>query len=134
LEALAIDLARQGAAVIAGNGPVVRAAMTATPAIPIVFVVAADPVERRLVASLRRPGSNVTGIAALATETGPKRLELLHRLVPSAHTLPVLLDPNDENLAIQTHDLQEAAQILGLTLRVQHAGTERDLEDPRKTW
>jgi putative ABC transport system substrate-binding protein len=128
LPALAARFVRARVALIAANGPAARAAKLATATIPIVAVVAADPVEDGLVASQNRPGGNVTGIAALATETGPKRLELLHKLIPAAEIIPVLLDPNDRNLAIQTRELEGAAQSLGVELRVLHAGTERDLE------
>jgi putative ABC transport system substrate-binding protein len=91
-------------------------------------LLAADPVESGQVASLNRPGGNLTGVAGLATEVGPKRLELLHKLAPTAGTLPVLLDPNDYNLAIQLRDLQVTAKNLGLSIDVLHAGTEGDLE------
>jgi putative tryptophan/tyrosine transport system substrate-binding protein len=128
LAALVADLVGRQVAVIAANGPAVRAAKTASEAIPIVFVLAADPVEDGQVASLNRPGGNVTGVAALATETGPKRLELLHELVPGGSTVSLLLDPNDRNLMIQQRDLEKAAESLGLKLRVLYAGTEGDLE------
>jgi putative ABC transport system substrate-binding protein len=128
LRELADDLVRRRVSVIVANGPAARAAREATATIPIVFLGAADPVEGGLVASLNRPGGNLTGVAGLATEVGPKRLELLHKLVPAAGTLAVLLDPNDYNLAIQLRDLKGAAQNLGLELHIVEAGTERDLE------
>jgi putative ABC transport system substrate-binding protein len=128
LPALAADLVHRRAAVIAANGPAARAAREATATIPIVFLAAADPVQSGQVASLNRPGGNMTGVAGLATETVPKRLELLHKLVPGARTLPVLLDPNDYNLPIQLRELQEAAKSLGLEVDVLRAGSEGDLE------
>ncbi|PWT90197.1 MAG: ABC transporter substrate-binding protein [Proteobacteria bacterium] len=128
LPALAADLVRQRVSVIAANGPASRAAREATATIPIVFLLAADPVQQGLVTSLNRPGGNLTGVAGLATEVGPKRLELLHKLVPAAGTLHVLLDPNDYNVAMQLRELQGAAHNLGLKLHILEAGTERDLE------
>ena len=88
-----------------------------------------DPVEAGLVASLNRPGGNVTGVTHLNTEVAPKRLELLHELVPTASTFAHLVNPTDPALAeINTRNLQTAARTLGLQLHVLHASTERDFD------
>jgi putative ABC transport system substrate-binding protein len=114
-------------AVIAVGGlPAIQAAKAATATIPIVFRLGVDPVEVGLVASLNRPGGNLTGVLTLAGELGPKRLELLRELVPTA-TLAVLVNPT--NPATETlRDLQAAARTLGLRLHVLHASAERDFD------
>src|SRR5262249_21124514 len=93
LPALVADLVRRRVAVIATNGPGAVAAKAATTTIPIVFNLAIDPVEVGFVASLNRPGGNLTGITSLGAEVGPKRLQLLHEMVPTATTIGVLVDP-----------------------------------------
>ena len=131
LPALAADLVRHKVTVIAvlGNTPSTLAAKAATSTIPIVFVVAVDPVEAGLVASLNRPGGNLTGVNTLDVEVGPKRLELLHELVPAVTVVALLVNPTSPNLAESTtKDLQEAARTLGLQLHVLHASTERDFD------
>src|SRR5262249_43213258 len=95
LSEMAADLVRREPAVIAANTPAVMPAKKATSTIPIVFFTAADPVEAGFVASLNRPGGNLTGISGLQSELGPKRLELLHELVPKATTFGLLVDPNN---------------------------------------
>jgi putative ABC transport system substrate-binding protein len=130
LPALAADLVRRQVAVIAVAGQVlgVFAAKGATTTIPIVFLTGADPVALGLVASLNRPGGNLTGVTTLSVELEPKRLELLHGLVPTATTIGALVNPTNPNAAIQSPDLQAAARTLGLKLEVLHAGSERDFE------
>jgi putative ABC transport system substrate-binding protein len=130
LPALAADLVRRQVAVIAVAGQVlgVFAAKAATTTIPIVFLTGADPVALGLVASLNRPGGNLTGVTTLSVELEPKRLELLHGLVPTAKTIGALVNPTNPNAAIQSPDLQAAARTLGLKLEVLHAGSERDFE------
>ena len=131
LPALAADLVRHKVTVIAvlGNTPSTLAAKAATSTIPIVFVTAVDPVEAGLVASLNRPGGNLTGVNTLDLEVGPKRLELLHELVPAVTVVALLVNPTSPNLAESTtKDLQEAARTLGLQLHVLHASTERDFD------
>ena len=113
--------------VAAGGTPSALAAKAATATIPIVFGVAVDPVEVGLVASLNRPGGNLTGVTNLNAEVGPKRLELLHELLPKVTGIAVLVDPTSPALAEPfVRSLQAAARTLGLQLHVLHASTERD--------
>ena len=129
LPALAAELVRDQVAVIAAAGTVsARAAKAATTTIPIVFSVATDPVAMGLVASLNRPGGNLTGVANLMVELGQKQLELLHALVPTVTIMAVLINPIFPAAESQARDLQAAARKLGLGLHVLHASTERDLD------
>ena len=128
LPEMAADLVRRQVAVIAANGPAVVAAKAATTAIPIVFSVGLDPVASGLVASLNRPGGNLTGDTILFDEVGPKRLELMRELIPAATVVAVLINPTYPTAEVQSRDLQGAAQALGLELRVLHASTDRDLD------
>jgi len=129
LPALAADLVARQVAVIATNGPGTLAAKAATKTIPIVFQGGFDSVALGLVASLNRPGGNITGFTATAEELTPKKLELLHELVPTATTVALLIDPTNlvagENLL---SDAQAAARALGLQLHVLRADTASDLE------
>jgi putative ABC transport system substrate-binding protein len=131
LAALAVDLVRRQVAVIvaAGGTPSALAAKAATATVPIVFAVAVDPVEVGLVTSVNRPGGNLTGMTNLNVEIGPKRLELLHELVPTATMIAVLVDPtiptvNEPFLS----GLQTAAPTYGMQLDVLRASTEREIE------
>jgi len=129
LPALAAELVRHRVAVIAAAGTVsTRAAKAATTTIPIVFSVAADPVAMGFVASLNRPGGNLTGVANFEIELGPKQLELLHELVPAVTVMAVLVNPNLPVAESQARDLQAAAGTLGLVLHFLDASTERDLD------
>jgi putative tryptophan/tyrosine transport system substrate-binding protein len=128
LPALATDLARRPVTVIVANGPAVAAAKTATTTIPIVFFTAGDPVKLGLVASLARPGGNLTGVTNLGSELGPKRLELLHELVPSASTVAVLINPDYPDAESQKAAAQAAARARSLQLRVLQAASERDFD------
>jgi putative ABC transport system substrate-binding protein len=132
LPALAADLVRRQVTVIATPGSIAaaRAAKAATATIPIVFQTGADPVAAGLVASLNRPGGNLTGVTSLNVELGPKRLEVLHELVPTATTLALLVNPTDPaSIETQLRDAQAAASSLGLPqLHVLHVGTERDFD------
>lgn len=129
LPALAADLVRRRVAVIAANGPAAQAAKAATATIPIVFTAGFDPVEIGLVTSLNRPGGNVTGVSILDVELGPKRLELLHELVPAATIIAVLINPTDTGrAAIISKNLQATARALGLRPHVLHASADRNLD------
>ena len=130
LPALVADLIRRQATVIAANSPApVMAAKAATTTIPIVFATGYDPVAAGLVASLARPGGNLTGVTSLTAEVGPKRVELLHELVPTATSIALLVNPAAGLLreTILT-DLQAAARKLGLKFHVLHASTVRDFD------
>jgi putative tryptophan/tyrosine transport system substrate-binding protein len=127
--AMAADLASRRVAVIAVAGtPVASAAKAATTTIPIVFTVAVDPVEAGLVASLNRPGGNLTGMTTLGVEVGPKRLELLHELMPTATMIAALVNPTNSNAETQSRDLKATARSLGLQIRVLQASADRDLD------
>jgi putative ABC transport system substrate-binding protein len=120
---------RQIAVIVAGGPPAALAAKAATATIPIVFTIAGDPVQIGLVASLNRPGGNLTGVSSLNVEVGPKQLELLHELVPTATIIALLVNPTSPHLAESTtKDMQAAARTLGLQLHVLHASAERDFD------
>jgi putative ABC transport system substrate-binding protein len=129
LPALAADLVRRQVAVIVANGRAAQAAKDATATIPIAFVAGFDPVAVGLVASLSRPGGNVTGVSILDVELGPKRLELLHDLVPTATVIAALVNPTDPARAETTsRELQTAARTLGLQFHVLNASTDQDFD------
>jgi putative ABC transport system substrate-binding protein len=129
LPALAADLVRRRVAVIvAVGGSAALAAKAATTTIPIVFVTGGDPVALGLVASLNRPGANVTGSAMLTAELAPKQLQLLRELIPKATRFGVLVDPAFSATPSIIADLQAGAGNLGLELIVVNARTESDLE------
>jgi putative ABC transport system substrate-binding protein len=130
LPGMAADLVRRRVAVItAGPTPAAIAARAATSTIPIVFEVATDPVTLGLVASLSRPGRNITGVTNLGVEIAPKRLEMLHELLPAATTIALLINPTSPAVAeTLLRDSQAAAGTLGLKLHVLTASTDRDLE------
>jgi putative ABC transport system substrate-binding protein len=129
LPALAADLVRRRVAVIVAAGtPAALAAKAATTTIPIVFSTGGDPVALGLVASLNRPAANVTGIANLAAELGPKQLQLLRDLLPNAAVFGALVDPAFPLTPTLIPSLQSAARALRLQLIVVNARTESDLE------
>jgi putative ABC transport system substrate-binding protein len=129
LPALAADLVRRQVTVIMAAGiPAALAAKAATTTIPIVFEMADDPVDIGLVASLNRPGGNLTGVTTLNVELAPKRLELLHEVVPTTRSIALLVDPGNPVNERLSKDMQTAAQTLGLQLHVLHARTESDFD------
>jgi putative ABC transport system substrate-binding protein len=131
LPPLAADLIRRQVSVIVTPGSTLGAlaAKAVTTNIPIVFSTGVDPVAAGLVRSLRQPGGNITGVTTLNLEVAPKRLELLHELLPSATIMALLVNPTNPPLAEPTtRDLQAAARTLGLQLHVLHASSEREFE------
>ena len=131
LAALAADLVRRQVNVIAapGSTPAALAAKAATATIPIIFQVGVDPIAAELVASLARPGGNVTGVTNINTELAPKRLELLRELIPKANIIALLVNPTSPFITESiSKDLQSAARALGLQLHILNASTERDFD------
>jgi putative tryptophan/tyrosine transport system substrate-binding protein len=124
------DLIRRGVAVIAATStPAALAAKAANTTIPVVFTTASDPVSLGLIASLARPGGNMTGATQLNMELGPKRIELMHQLLPKATTVALAVNPTNPRVAaVQTPDAQEAARALGLQLQILEASTEADFD------
>jgi len=127
LPALVAELIRLPVAVIVVNSGAAAAAKAATATVPIVFAGGADPVKNGLVASLNRPGGNVTGVSWLGTELGAKRLELLHQLVPKTTTIAMLANPSPLTEA-ERKDVQAAAQAIGLQLIIIDVSSDRDIE------
>jgi putative ABC transport system substrate-binding protein len=136
LPALAAELIGRPLGVIVATGSdfAARAAKAASTTIPIVFHTAGDPVQSGLVASLNRPGGNLTGVTTLNVEVGPKRLELMHELLPRATTIALLINPNNPNTETLLRETQAAARILGVQLHVLRATTERDIEMVVENW
>jgi putative ABC transport system substrate-binding protein len=130
LPALAAELVRRRVAVLVANGgfPASFAAKAATTTIPIVFIAAEDPVRRGLVASLARPGGNLTGVNFLSAELVPKRLELLRELVPAAAKVAVLVNPTGSTPEVTVKDAEAAARAIGLQIRVLEASTSREID------
>ena len=130
LPALAADLVRSRVAVIVATGgtPSVVAAKQATATIPIVFTTAADPVQVGFVASLSRPGGNLTGATIYSAVLGPKRIELLHELVPKAKVVGLLVNPANPPSELQSIDAREATRALGLRLEIVRASSEPEIE------
>src|ERR1700720_1655382 len=130
LPAMAADLVHTKVAVIAATStPAALAAKAATTTIPILFETGADPVKLGLVASLNRPGGNVTGVTQTNTEITPKRLQLLHELLPTARVVALLVNPADHTLAeAQSREVLSAAAALGLEVHVLNANTDRDFD------
>jgi len=123
---IALELVSRQVAVIVANSPGVQAIKTAITTIPIVFTTASDPVQVGLVASLARPGSNVTGVTQFNVEVAPKRLEMVRELLPAATMIGVLINPTNPQTEALLKDLDTASHTLGLQLHVLHANAERD--------
>ena len=128
LPGLVADLIRRPVAAIVGNGIAALAAKAATTTVPIVFLTGSDPVRDGLVASLNRPGGNVTGVSFLAGVLGAKRLELLRQLVPKAKTIAMLVNPNNPTTEAERRDVQAAALAIGLQLIILDVSSVRDME------
>ena len=131
LAALALDLVQHKVAVMAAPGsPAALPAKASTTVIPIVFMIGSDPVKLGLVASLNRPGGNVTGVSYFNEEVAPKRLELLHEFVPTAKSIALLVNPtNPAQAAAQTEELQAAVRALGLHLEIAKASNPIEIAD-----
>jgi putative tryptophan/tyrosine transport system substrate-binding protein len=130
LPALAADLVRLQVAVIAATGGnnAALAAKAATGTIPILFTSGEDPRRHGLVESLSRPGGNITGVSWFSAELGPKRLALLHELVPGARTVALLINPHSAEAIRQPAEMQEAARTMGLEMVVLNARTASDVD------
>jgi putative ABC transport system substrate-binding protein len=130
LPALAAELVLRKVAVLAATGtPAAVVARKATTTIPIVFTTAGDPVDLGLVTSLSRPGGNATGATQLSVEVSPKRLELLHEMLPKATIMALLINPTSPNAATVSSETQIAARARGLQLHILNASTERDIDE-----
>jgi putative tryptophan/tyrosine transport system substrate-binding protein len=130
LPAMAADLVQRQVTVIAATTtPAALAAQATTTTIPIVFETGSDPIQLGLVASLNRPGGNVTGASSMIVEITSKRLELLHEMLPTASVMGLLVNPADRALAqSQSREVASAARRLGLALHVLNASNERDFD------
>jgi putative tryptophan/tyrosine transport system substrate-binding protein len=131
LPALAVELVQRGVAVlVAAGSPAALPAKAATTVIPIVFMIGSDPVELGLIAGLNRPGGNLTGVAYLNVEVAPKRLELLHELIPTAKSIALLVNPANPVVAdAQAKELQAAISTLDLNLLLVKASNPLEMED-----
>jgi putative ABC transport system substrate-binding protein len=130
LPGLAADLVARQVAAIVTTGSVVSAiaAKSATATIPIVFANGSDPIKMGLVASMNRPGGNVTGVSFYNSALGPKRIELLREIVPNAKLFAVLVNPDNSNAAPDSQDMREAGERVGMRIEVVNARREADLE------
>jgi ABC-type uncharacterized transport system substrate-binding protein len=129
LPALVAELARNRVAVLAATStPVALAAKTATSTIPVAFTIGGDPVRLGLVASLDRPGGNLTGVTRYNVDLGPKRLELLHEVVPTSSIVGLLLNPTNPNTEMQLSAVHEASRTLGINIRVLKVSGDDDME------
>jgi len=128
--ALALDLIRRRVDVLftSGGDVPILVAKGATTTIPIVFITASDPVAMGFVASLNRPGGNVTGVTFIAGELGPKRVELVRELLPKAVVVGLVLNPNIPNAELDAADMETAARGLGLKTHVLHAISDQEIE------
>jgi putative tryptophan/tyrosine transport system substrate-binding protein len=127
LPELADQLIRLNPAVVACAGiPAALVAKKATTSIPITFVIGSDPMQVGLVESLSRPGGNITGITSMAVELEPKRVELLHEVMPTANVVALLVNPSNPNAPVQTKEVEAAAQRLGLKIHIIHVSAETE--------
>ena len=131
LPALAEELVRRGVAVIAATGgePSPMAAKAATATLPIVFTVGSDPVEMGLVASLSRPGGNLTGTTIMGVDLGPKRLDLVRQLVPKALRIAILSNPTFPMASAEVREVEDAALRLAIEVNVWNASTESEIDE-----
>ena len=134
LPALAAELISRPVAVIVANNDATLAAKTATTTVPIVFATGGDPVSEGLVASLNRPGGNVTGVVFFNNVLGPKRLALLHQLVPKAITIGMLVNLSASNTVAERSEVQAAAQAIGQQLIILDVSSDRDIESAFATF
>jgi putative ABC transport system substrate-binding protein len=128
LQSAVAELIRQPVSVIAGNSVAMLAAKAATATIPVVFASGGDPVQQGLVASLNRPGGNVTGVVFIIGTLGTKRLELLRQIAPKATAIGMLANPNTAETEAERTDVQAAAQAIGLQLIIVDVGSDSDIE------
>ncbi len=130
LPGLAADLVCAGVAVIVATGGATSAlaAKQTTTTIPIVFSTGGDPIKEGLVASINRPGGNITGVNLLTTGLEAKRLEILHAVVPNASIIGALINPNNANAEVQSAMVQDAGRTMGQKVLILHASSERDFE------
>ena len=128
LPEMAADLVRRRVNVISTNGFAAPAAMAATGTIPIVFTTGFDPVRTGLVASLSRPGGNVTGVVFTTTDLVGKQLGLLHELVPKAAVIAVLVDPNQPEVGIESREAEAAGRAIGRQTLIVKAASEREFD------
>jgi putative ABC transport system substrate-binding protein len=126
LSGLAADLTRRQVTVIVANGVAAPAVKAATATIPIIFVVGGDPVRMGLVASLSRPGGNVTGVVFTTTDLAAKQLGLLHELVPKAAVIAALWDPNQPEVELELREVEAAGHAIGRQLLIVKAASERE--------
>jgi putative tryptophan/tyrosine transport system substrate-binding protein len=131
LPSLATELVRRPVSVLlaVGGAPSAEAAKAATTTIPIVFTNGSDPVKLGLVASLNRPGGNITGVTFLASTLGAKRIQLLHEAVPNAIAIGILVNPFNPNAKAEMADIQAAARALGLRVYFENVSTDAEMED-----
>ena len=130
LPALATELVRRQANVMVTTGgpEPARAALAATSTIPIVFTSGSDPVADGLVKSFNRPGGNVTGVHVFTTSLGPKRLQLLHELLPKVEVIAVLVNPSSQIAEMQVAEIVAAGRIIGLKIEVLNASTAAEIQ------
>jgi putative tryptophan/tyrosine transport system substrate-binding protein len=135
LPAMAAELVSRQVAVLAATGgkPSAQAAKAATGTIPIVFTIGSDPVQLGLVASLSKPGANITGVTFILPELGTKRLELLRQLIPKVSAITLLVNPNYPPSSVEIRDVQAGARSLGLQISVLNASIEPEIDTAFKT-